>query len=126
MKRTYSILAAAALSAGLGSAAQAHTKLVSANPAPDSTIVSAKSLQLVFSGKLMPKLTRVSLFMVGMGGRAHAPMKIEGGKTSFKPDGKTVFVNLARPLAAGTYRLDYQGLAADTHKTQGSFTFHVK
>ena len=126
MKRIYSIMAGAVLSIGLSSPGLAHTKLVSAQPGPNSTIASSQSLRLVFSGKLMPKLTRVNLFMVGMGGRAHAPMKVEGGKTSFTPDGKTVLVKFARPLAAGAYRLDYQGLAADTHKTQGSYTFHVK
>lgn len=126
MKPSFYIAAAAVLASGLSSGAQAHTKLVSANPAPNSTIKSANSIQLAFSGKLMPKLTRVDLFMVGMGGRPHPPMKIEGGQTSFAPDGKTVLVKLAQPLAPGAYRLNYQGLSVDTHKAQGSFTFHVK
>ena len=126
MRRSLHIVAAASLAAGLGSGAQAHTKLISANPAPNSTIGSAKSIQLGFSGKLMPKLTRVDLFMVGMGGRPHAPMKINGAQTSFTADGKTVLIKLAQPLAAGTYRINYQGLSVDTHKAQGSFTFNVK
>lgn len=126
MRGSLHIVAAAVLAVGLGSGAQAHTKLVSANPAPNSTIRSTKSLHLGFSGKLMPKLTRVDLFMVGMGGRPHAPMRIKGAQTSFTADGKTVLVKLAQPLAPGTYRIHYQGLSVDTHKAQGSFTFAVK
>lgn len=118
--------AAAVMAAGLGSAAQAETRLVSATPPANSTVAKPSSIQLRFSGKLMPKLSRVDLFMTAMSGHAHPPMKISGGKTSFSADGKTMIMRLAQPLSAGTYRVDYHGVSVDTHKAHGSYTFHVK
>ena len=126
MKMVSYFVTAALATAGLSAAAQAHTKLVSATPAANSTAAKPTGLQLHFSGRLIPKLSHVDLFMVGMAGHAHAPMKVGGVATSFPADGKTIIVKLAQPLSVGTYRVDYRGVSSDTHKAQGSYTFNVK
>ena len=126
MKKDFYFIAAALAATGLSATAQAHTKLVSATPAANSTAAKPTSLQLHFSGKLIPKLSHVDVFMVGVAGHAHAPMKVGAVATSFPADGKTIVVKLAQPLSAGTYRVDYQGVSSDTHKAQGSYSFNVK
>lgn len=113
-----------ALLLAAGSAAQAHTHLVSATPAANSTVENPSSIQLRFSGKLRPTLSKVNLFMVGMGARAHPPMKVDA-KTSFSADGKTIIMSM-KPLPAGTYKVDYHCISMDTHKARGSYTFNVK
>src|SRR3546814_15064510 len=63
---------------------------------------------------LMPRLSGVDLAMTGMPGMAnHAPMKIGGATTAVGEDGKTLIVTLARPLTAGSYKVDWHAVAAD-------------
>ena len=126
MKQSLKIITAAILAAGMGAGAQAHTELVSANPKANSTVAKPISIHLRFSGKMMSKLSKADLFMVGMGGKPHAPMKINRGKISYSADNKTMIINLAQPLSAGTYRVDYHAISSDTHKAHGSYTFNVK
>src|SRR3546814_17908475 len=65
--------------------------------------------------------------MTGMPGMAnHAPMKIGGATTAVGEDGKTLIVTLARPLTAGSYKVDWHAVAADTHRIVGSLTFTVR
>ena len=126
MKKLSYLIVAACVAVGLGSTAQAHTKLVSATPAANSAVARPTSLQLHFTGKLMPKLSHVDLFQVGTGGHARAPTKVAGAATSVSADGKTMVVKLAQPLSAGTYRVDYRAISSDTHKAQGSYIFNVR
>src|SRR3546814_18276077 len=75
----------------------------------------------------MPRLSGVDLAMTGMPGMAnHAPMKIGGATTAVGEDGKTLIVTLARPLTAGSYKVDWHAVAADTHRIVGSLTFPVR
>ena len=64
--------------------------------------------------------------MTEMPGMKMGPMKMGGIKISLAPDGKTLVGALAKPLAAGTYKLDYHVVSTDTHRVQGSYTFKVK
>ena len=41
-------------------------------------------------------------------------------------DKSTLIVKLPQPLAAGSYKVNWQAISADTHKVKGSFTFHVR
>src|SRR3546814_9772748 len=75
----------------------------------------------------MPRLSGVDLAMTGMPGMAnHAPMKIGGATTAVGEDGKTLIVTLARPLTAGSYKVDWHAAAADTPRIVGSLTFTVR
>jgi methionine-rich copper-binding protein CopC len=65
--------------------------------------------------------------MTGMPGMAnHAPMKMTGVSSQMGSDGKSMTLLLQRPLAAGTYRVDWHAAGADTHRMEGNFTFAVK
>ena len=108
----------AALSAAMlvATAAQAHPKLMSSTPAANATV---EKLVAPFSG--------VELVMTGMPGMpGHGPMKMSGIKTAVGTDGKTLIATPKSPLPAGDYKLNWHAVAGDSHRIDGSFTFHVK
>lgn len=127
MKTIMRATVAAALLLGLAAPAWAHPKLVSSAPAANATVANANRVILTFSERLMPRMSGVELAMTGMPGMAnHAPMKISGFSTAVDRDGKTLVVTFARPLSAGTYKLDWHAVSADTHRITGSLTFTVR
>ena len=128
MRHFYSTLmvpAAVALSF-VASAAVAHPKLVSSTPADKATVRAPKSITMQFSEKLVAPMTGATLTMTGMPGMAHPPMRITAFAKSIAGDGKTLVLALERPLAPGSYAVNWYAVAADTHRIQGSFTFTVK
>ena len=120
-----SAVAAAALA--MATPALAHPKLVASNPAANAIVAKPAKLELRFSEKLVGQFSSVDLVMTSMPGMAnHGPMKINGLATSVGTDGKTLVVKLKQPLAAGTYKLDWHAVSADTHRVNGSYSFRVK
>lgn len=121
------LIATALMTLSMGSAAIAHPKLVASNPTANATVVKPKMIELRFSEKLVGQFSSVDLVMIGMPGmKAHAPMKIGGLATSIRRDGKTMIVKLKAPLSAGTYKLDWHAVSADTHRVNGTYSFRVK
>lgn len=122
--RFQAVAAAAALMA-IGASAMAHPKLVSANPAPNATVAPTARVQVTFTEALLPKLSGADIVMTGMPGMdAHPPMKMPA-KVGISPDRKTMILTLDKPLPKGTYRLDWHGVSADTHRVKGSYAFKV-
>ena len=121
-KTTVALFAAAALFAG---AAQAHPKLLSSTPAAQSTGSAPRQIELHFSEGLMAKLSGADLAMVSMPGMAmKSPMKMTVTAT-LAADGKTLSVLPAKPLTAGTYRVDYHVVSVDTHRVTGTLVFRI-
>lgn len=116
-------LTASAFSA---SAAMAHPRLTAASPAANATVAAPTRIQLTFSENLVGQFSGFDLTMTEMPGMKMGPMKISGVTATVAPDGKTLAATLARPLARGTYKLDYHVVSADTHRIQGSYTFKVR
>lgn len=110
----------------LASAAVAHPKLVSSTPADNAEVAAPAKIELHFSETLMPQFSGANLLMTGMPGMAdHAPMKVET-KVSRGEDDKTMVITPVQPLPAGTYRVDWRAVSADTHNVKGAFSFQVK
>jgi len=119
----------AALSAAMlvATAAQAHPKLMSSTPAANATVEKPAKIELRFSEKLVAPFSGVELVMTGMPGMpGHGPMKMGGIKTAVGTDGKTLIATPKSPLPAGDYKLNWHAVAGDSHRIDGSFTFHVK
>lgn len=123
-KAIYAVaLTASAYSA---TAAMAHPRLIAASPAANATVAAPTRIQLNFSENLVNQFSGIDLTMTEMPGMKMGPVKISGISATVAPDGKTLIVALARPLARGTYKLDYHVVSADTHRIQGSYTFKVR
>lgn len=107
-------------------AVQAHPKLSSATPEADTVVTAPAQIQLIFSEALVAQFSGIDLTMTEMPGMKMGPMKVNGVKATVAPDGNTLVAPLAKPLATGTYKLDYHVVSTDTHRIQGSYTFKVK
>jgi methionine-rich copper-binding protein CopC len=105
----------AALAAG---PAAAHARLVSATPAPDSTVTAPHTLSLTFSERLVPAFSGFDLVdAAGTGIDTHPSMA---------EDGVTLGTTLAHPLAAGTYRVNWHIASTDGHRMTGTYRFTVR
>lgn len=100
------------------SAAFAHAHLKTTTPAADSTVAAPADLRLVFSEGVEATFTNVSLSKDG------TEVAIKGLET---PDAnkKTLVVTPAAPLTAGTYKVEWQAVSVDTHKSAGNYSFKV-
>lgn len=117
---------ALAASAIVATAAQAHPRLATAMPAGDAVVTAPTKVQLAFSEALVAQFSGIDLTMTEMPGMKMGPMKMNGVKAALAPDGKTLVATFAKPLSAGTYKVDYHIVSTDTHRVQGSYTFKVK
>jgi uncharacterized repeat protein (TIGR04052 family) len=98
--------------------AAAHAKLVSAEPAPKSTITEPpKQLKLVFSEKLQLG-TSVTVLDA-------SKQKVTLGESKIDADGKTFIVGLPAKLASGGYTVQWRSLSEDGHTERGSYTFKL-
>jgi methionine-rich copper-binding protein CopC len=90
-------------------------------------VSNVRQVTLTFSERLLPNLSGFDLTMTGMPGMAnHKPMKVTGFKITIGADGKTLVATLPRALPAGTYRIDWHAVSADTHRITGNVTFTVR
>jgi methionine-rich copper-binding protein CopC len=97
-------------------AAHAHAFLDHASPLVGSTVASApREVSLTFTQNLESAFSSV-LVTDANGGR------VDQGKAQVS--GNTMRVGL-KSLSPGTYRVRWQALSVDTHKTEGNFTFTV-
>ena len=109
------VSAVMALAAG---PAAAHARLLSATPAPDSTVAATRSVSLTFSERTVPAFS--SFDVVNAAGEKVAI------RTAVAEDGKTLTGTLARPLVAGGYRVNWRIASSDGHRMTGSYTFSVR
>lgn len=107
--------------------ALAHTRMVSSTPAANADVAAPTTIVLRFNEALIAPTAKAEIAMTGMPGMAnHAPSAITGFTTQLAQDRKSMTLQLARPLAKGTYRVTWSAAGADTHRMSGNFSFTVK
>ncbi len=111
-------IAAVAVVALAAGPAAAHARLVSATPAPNSTVTATRSVSLTFSERTVPAFSGFDV--VNAAGEKVAV------RTAVAEDGKTLTGTLARRLAAGGYRVNWRIASSDGHRMTGSYTFSVR
>ncbi len=117
----------AAFGAVVASPALAHPKLVSAMPAANASVAATRTVTLTFSERLTPKVSKATLVMTGMPGMANHPdMPMKGVTSAVSPDGKALVLNSAKPIPAGSYRVDWVIVGADTHRITGTHAFSIR
>ncbi len=125
MKR---LLLAGLVAAGLLTAAtaNAHPTLVQTTPAANATTATPARIELRFSERIVEAFSGADLLMVDMPGMKMDKPSKEPATAAISADGMTLTLTPAKPLPAGTYRVDYHAVSTDTHRITGSFSFRVK
>ncbi|WP_421555227.1 copper homeostasis periplasmic binding protein CopC [Pseudomonas kitaguniensis] len=117
IKKTLTTVALLASLLG-ASAAFAHAHLKNTTPAPHSTVAAPADLRLSFSEGIEATFTKVSLSKDG------TEVAIKGLDTP-DADKKTLVVTPAAPLAPGQYKVVWNAVSVDTHKSNGEYSFNV-
>lgn len=100
-------------------AAHAHPALQSTDPGQGATVSSLKEIRMTFSEDLIAKFS--GLTVKDEGGHL-----IETASPSVAPNEKLqLIVAIPKPLAPGTYNVDWHAVSQDTHRVTGHFTFKV-
>ena len=110
-----------ALALGLvATAAQAHPRLQSATPSPNSmAMVAPDAIRMTFSEGLIGRFTGVSVTQ-GHGKR------VATGRAMLDPSDNTkLIVRIKSRLKAGTYNVAWHAVSVDTHRVSGNYTFMV-
>ena len=100
------------------SAAFAHAHLESAKPAANSNVAAPKDLRLTFTEGVEATFTKVSLSKDG------TEIAIKDLETP-DADKKVLVVTPAAPLASGNYKVVWNAVSVDTHKSSGEYSFKV-
>ena len=99
-----------------GGGAHAHAMLASASPPVGGSVGAApRQVTLSFTQGLEPSFSSVQV-------TDSKGARVDLGKPQIS--GSTMSVGL-KNLGPGTYKVHWHVLSVDTHKTQGSFSFHV-
>lgn len=117
-------LLVAALFAGLPlatSPALAHAELAMAVPAAEATVAPPlpTELRLSFTEELELAFTKVTVTGADGAAVAVGPLALDPA------DARLLIVPLAAPLPAGTVTVEWTAVAADGHKSKGSYTLTV-
>jgi methionine-rich copper-binding protein CopC len=113
------VVAVLLLLGALASPAFAHALLRKATPGVGSTVhTPPASVSVVLSEGVEPTFSGIEV-------RDAAGARVDTGEVHTAPgDAKTLIVGL-KPLAAGTYAVQWHVTSVDTHKTEGKFSFTV-
>ena len=96
--------------------ARAHAFLDHAEPRVGSTVEPAPhELSLSFTQDLEPAFSSVEV-------RDASGTKVDQGKARISASSMRIGL---KPLPPGSYTVHWRALSVDTHKTEGSFNFHV-
>ena len=120
-----SLIFGAALATGLliTSVAQAHISLLESIPAANAVVATLEQIDLVFNERLVTRASRLELNILT---NQETEEKFEHFDTEFINDGKTLRVNLHRPLETGIYRVQWRVVGNDNHPMIGELSFSVE
>ncbi len=99
--------------------ASAHAFLETASPAVGSTVQQPPGeVSIGFTQDVEPAFSTIAV-------RDASGASVSAGAAHPSGDGAHLAVAL-KPLAAGTYTVQWRVTSVDTHKTEGSFSFTVR
>jgi methionine-rich copper-binding protein CopC len=109
------LLCAATISHG----AFAHALLQHAQPPVGGSVSAAPTeVVLIYSEGVEPRFSKVEV-------QDDQGRRVDQGTVATAPDDAKKLIVPLKPLAVGTYRVDWHVTSVDTHKTEGKFSFTV-
>jgi copper resistance protein C len=116
VKRLQTLAATLSLALATTEPAFAHAMLEHANPSAGAVLhASPKTVVLSYTEELEPALSKVAVTDAAGHDETAGPSTASGAMMSVP----------LRTLPPGTYRVKWQALSIDTHRTAGTFTFTV-
>jgi hypothetical protein len=113
------VVAGAVLTLAGLSAASAHPKLLSAEPAVDGTVKAAPNqITLRFNERLEASFSKVTI-------RNSDGKQVDNGDAKLDRSDRRILRVSVPTLPPGRYKVQWQAMSADTHKVEGDFTFSV-
>lgn len=115
------ITLAAAAAVLVAAPAFAHTKLVTANPAPNATVKAApERLQITFNEPVLPRFVTVAV--TGPNGK-----KLHVASAAVDPKNRSKVNAVVHGFGrAGAYRVDWSAAGSDMHRMNGSYSFTLR
>lgn len=105
----------------VASQAQAHAHLTSASPAPNASApAGVKTVALQFSEPVVARFSGFDVTAANGSKVAMAPAAVDPKSP------KALTANLKAPLTAGSYKVTWHVVSADTHRMQGAYNFTVR
>lgn len=95
----------------------AHPRLMASNPANGAVVRGIGAIRLQFSETLVPAFSGGELATNGR----KLPLK-----SMVSDKGHTLVLSSTRPLAPGSYQLNWHAVSTDTHRVTGALSFKVK
>lgn len=122
----YKLLFATTLAA-LPLPALAHAALISSTPAAGASVSRPDRITLKFDEALKAGTAGAEIVMTAMPGMTdHPPMAIKAFTVELADKNETMVLVLRKPLAAGTYTVNWSGANDENHRSKGSIEFSVK
>jgi copper resistance protein C len=113
------IFAALLLLAAAVTAARAHAFLDHASPAVGSSVPTAPTMVSIwFTQELEPAFSTIEV-------HDQSGNRVDNGNASVDSSDPTLLQVKLKPLPPGTYKVAWQVVSVDTHRTEGTFTFRV-
>ena len=102
------------------SAANAHPKLESSDPAPDATVrLAPKEIRLNFSEGILAKFSGIEL-------KDEAGKSVATGESATDPNNKKqLIVPVTATLTPSNYTVTWHAVSDDTHRVEGKFSFKL-
>jgi copper resistance protein C len=102
--------------AGMGSAAGAHSELVSSSPAADSTSTSPETVELTFGAGVEETMARIAV-------TSPSGERIDSGNPTHTTTDDAMLSVAITPTESGTHTVDWRVVSEDGHPINGSFSF---
>ena len=104
--------------------AQAHPRLIGANPAANATVPAPRAIQLRFSERLVAQFSGADVVKLGSSGRP--AVRINTTRPAMGADGRSFTIVPRTALQPGIYKLSWRAVSTDTHRLQGAYAFRVR
>jgi copper resistance protein C len=100
--------------------AAAHAKLITSDPAANTTVAAPKTITLTFQKELLPAFSTFEVKMPQHDGM-EVPVKIAISK-----DGRSIIGTPRRSLNNGAYKVIWSAATGDGHRMSGEVAFEVR
>jgi copper resistance protein C len=109
------------LTALFASNACAHPRVKSTVPAENETLeISPTTIQIEFTERPVPKFSGIGLL------DARGQTVPVGPSEVLSSNSKVLIASIKSKLDPGDYTVVWHAVAADTHRVEGRYTFHIK